>query len=95
MVPVQGYSNTQVLRFDSMAGVFSDFVNVAVAEQFKARTTMMAAHWSCISLNATKCHRVLYDMWWDVIPHTDFEGRLWDRPWEAHPTDPPPQAARA
>ena len=73
------HKDVKVIQFRTMVGAFGGFVDEQDMQKFSRRLKRYAAIWCC--KNAHPGH-IWYDMEFDVIPHTDRNNRVWDKPWK-------------
>ena len=71
----------RTVRFQRMTGVFSQHAEQSDWEKFTRRTAQMATIWCCVKPPPGTPGHIWYDMWWDVVPHTDLHGRTWNESW--------------
>ncbi|GMH44239.1 hypothetical protein BSKO_12173 [Bryopsis sp. KO-2023] len=65
------------LHFSTMLDAFGGFENPEAAEEFKNGTKDYMGQWCCV-----KEGPVVYDLFPDIIPHTDSRGRVFNTTWE-------------
>jgi hypothetical protein len=71
----------KVLSFKRIDGAFSRHKSDVDHKKFMKRTALMSSLWCCVQPETGKPGHVWWDLWWDVIPHTDIHHRKWEEPW--------------
>lgn len=78
---LKGVAGVRVLHFSSMRHAFGGFINFEDSQKFMHRTEQYMSLWCCTKMNGVPGH-IWYDMWADVVPHTDRHMRTWNASWK-------------
>ncbi|EIE21596.1 hypothetical protein COCSUDRAFT_17381, partial [Coccomyxa subellipsoidea C-169] len=72
------FSSKRVLHFEDMRHAYGNFPTKEYRDRFEQRTKLYTSLWCCVDKHPG---HVWYDMWWDVIPHTDRHNRIQSGTW--------------
>ncbi|CAL8469429.1 g8970 [Coccomyxa elongata] len=78
MEALEPYKKKRVLHFPDMRLAYSNFPSKEHRKRYELRTNLYTSLWCCVDKHPG---HVWYDMWWDVIPHTDRHSRIQTGPW--------------
>lgn len=73
-----GVASAPLLEFKAPQVVWGNFTRPEDWTKFANRVRQYTEIWCCINAHPGHFH---YDMLWDVVPHTDKFGRVWNATW--------------